>query len=368
MTTRQVLNHWEEYLLPGSPSDSRLFHADASDQILVYPTHLGRGYRQKILLRDDLTLVILDYTLTQDVVTHLPDAGDCLKFEFRPDAGYSSFLPKFGLQNLGVTLAHRRAFEVEVIFKLPSLVTYFQSFMERLPPQTRGIAERTLLALYRYRTGGAFSTMTGMLPRIFARTRGGDRSLTIAHHAPVNFEQILTDDLYAEAIDLIYATRRTQTRAIKQVIGQILSCPYQGTIRRAYLERKTLELISMHLDGMAQPPLNKADLNSVYQAAAILRTQLVNPPTVEILARQVHTNRLKLNRGFRQVYGTTPYGYLKDCRLNQARRLLLISELSVAKVAAAVGYSCRSKFATAFRQQMGLNPKAFQMQAWQLAS
>ena len=366
MTTRQVLHHWEDWLLPGSQSDSRLFHADVSDQILVYPTHLGCGYRQKIPLRDDLALVILDYTLSQEVVTHLPDAGDCLKFEFRPDAGYSSFLPKFGLQNLGVTPAHRRTFEVEVIFKLPSLVTYFQSFMERLPPQTRGLAERTLLALYRYRTGGAFSTMTGMLHRMFARAKECDRAM--AHYAPVNFEQILTDDLYAEAIDLLYATRNTHTWAIKQVIGQILSCPYQGTIRRTYLERKTLELVSLHLEAMVQPRLNEADLNSVYQAAAILRKQLVNPPTVEILAHQVHTNRLKLNRGFHQVYGTTPYGYLKDCRLNKARRLLLTSELSVAKVAAAVGYTCRSKFATAFRKQMGLNPKAFQMQAWRLAS
>ncbi|MEL6381152.1 MAG: helix-turn-helix transcriptional regulator [Cyanobacteria bacterium J06626_18] len=367
MPAQPVLNHWEDWLLPGSPSDSRLFHADTSDQVLVYPANLGRGYRQKIRLRDDLTLVILDYTLTQDVITHSLDAGDYLKFEFRPDAGYSSFLPRFGLPNLGVTPAHRRAFEVEVIFKFPSLITYFQSFMERLSPQTRGIAERTLLALCQHRTGDTFANVISMLNRIFDRTRVSKWSTAIASSSPINLEHILPHDLYLEAIDLIYTMRNLHTPVINQVIGQILSCPYQGAIRRAYLERKALELVSLHLEAMVQPCLNKADLNSVYQAAAILRNQLINPPTVEILARQVHTNRLKLNRGFRQVYGTTPYGYLKDCRLNQARRLLLISELSVAKVAAAVGYTCRSKFATAFRQQMGLNPKAFQMQAWQSA-
>ncbi|MEM9003865.1 MAG: helix-turn-helix transcriptional regulator [Cyanobacteria bacterium P01_F01_bin.86] len=368
MTTRQILNQWENWLLPGSPSDSRLFHADAADQILVYPAHLGQGYRQKILLRDDLTLIILDYTLAQDVVYHSLDPGDCLKFEFRLDAGYSSFLPQFGLQHLGFNPAHKRAFEVEVIFKLPSLVTYFQSFMERLPCPTQSIAERTLLALYKHRTGGKFSSVTSMLNRICDRTRDAKRSPALAFSSPNNFEHILPDDLYAEAIDLIYTIRHPHTPVINQVIGQILSCPYQGTIRRTYLECKALELVSLHLEAMTQPCLNQADLNSVYQAAAILRKQLINPPTVEILARQVHTNRLKLNRGFHQVYGTTPYGYLKNCRLNQARRLLLTSELSVEKVAATVGYTCRSKFATAFRQQMGLNPKTFQMQAWQLAS
>ncbi|MCG8362025.1 MAG: hypothetical protein MJA27_01680 [Pseudanabaenales cyanobacterium] len=58
MTTRLVLNHWDDWLLPGSPSDTRLFHADASDRIFVYPSHLGQGYFQEILLRDDLTLFI----------------------------------------------------------------------------------------------------------------------------------------------------------------------------------------------------------------------------------------------------------------------------------------------------------------------
>ena len=75
-----------------------------------------------------------------------------------------------------------------------------------------------------------------------------------------------------------------------------------------------------------------------------------------------------LNQGFHEVYGTTPFGYLRDCRLLHARRLLMTSGLSISQVATAVGYTCRSKFATAFRQQMGLNPKAFQMQAWRLVS
>ncbi|MEL6332487.1 MAG: helix-turn-helix transcriptional regulator, partial [Cyanobacteria bacterium J06626_26] len=85
-------------------------------------------------------------------------------------------------------------------------------------------------------------------------------------------------------------------------------------------------------------------------------------------ARKVGTNRLKLNQGFHQVYGTTPFRYLRACRLTQARRLLTTSDLPVESVAAAVGYSSRNHFAKAFRQQVGLNPKTFQMQAWQCAS
>ena len=154
---------------------------------------------------------------------------------------------------------------------------------------------------------------------------------------------------------------------MEQVIGQILSCPYQGTTRRIYLEQKALQLVSLRLETMVQSRTTKIDFFCICRAADILRKHLVNPPTVEALARQVGTNRLYLNQGFAQVYGTTPYGYLRSCRLWYARRLLMTSDLSISHVATAVGYTCRSHFATAFRQLMGMNPKAFQMEAWQRA-
>ena len=65
---------------------------------------------------------------------------------------------------------------------------------------------------------------------------------------------------------------------------------------------------------------------------------------------------------------TTPFGYLRNCRLLQAKRLLMAADLSVTEVAAAVGYTSRNRFATAFRQKIGLNPKALQMRVWQQAS
>jgi AraC-like DNA-binding protein len=363
MTTRLVLNHWQDWLVPGNPGDSRLFHSDTSDRILVCPDRLGRGYIQEILLRDDLTLLIHDYTLHRDVAIEALGESNLLAFDFQlasPKAGYSFFFPYFGFKEYIVKRARQRFFKVKVCFKQPTLITYFQTYMERLSPQTRGIAERVIQSMYRYQGGGSISTTTGMLNRI---VQGA-----IASHSHLTFEHILTDALYSETIVLNYANRSPIIPAMEQAIGQILSCPYRGATRRAYLERQALELVSLHLRAMEQPCLSEADLNCIYQAASILRNQLVNPPTVEALSRQVCTNRLKLNQGFREVYGTTPFGYLRDCRLRQAHRLLMTSDLSIGNVAVAVGYTCRSKFAMAFRQQMGINPKAYQMQAWQCAS
>lgn len=360
MTTRLVLNQWEDKFLPGSTSDAQLFHAETSDQTLVCPPHLGKGYIHGIPLEDDLTLVIHDFTFNQDVVMDAQRRSKHLKFEFQiagAYGGYSFFNPSFGLNNFWITPAQKRSFEIEIVFKKTALTEYFQAFMERLSPQICLDAEAVLQSICQYRGAGSNSTMTGMLNQIL---KGESYA-----HSDETFEHILTDDAYSAMVSLFQATRHPITSVMEQVIGQILSCPYQGEIRRAYLKGKALKLVSLYLEALVQPHINSTDLICIYQAAAILRKQLTNPPTVEALVRQVGTNRLYLNQGFHRVYGTTPYGYLRNCRLWQARRLLLTSDLSIGEVAAAVGYAYRSHFATAFRQRMGVNPKPFQMEAWQ---
>ncbi|MDV3351223.1 AraC family transcriptional regulator [Leptothoe sp. LEGE 181152] len=143
-----------------------------------------------------------------------------------------------------------------------------------------------------------------------------------------------------------------------------LCCSYQGKTRRTYLKRQAVELVDLYLEAMVQRRTSETQLDYIYQAGTILRKQLVNPPSIETLARQVGTNRFYLYQGFQEIYGTTPFGYLRNCRLWQAHRLLMTSDLSIGDVAAAVGYTSRSNFALAFRQKIGLNPKAFQREAW----
>ena len=157
------------------------------------------------------------------------------------------------------------------------------------------------------------------------------------------------------------------TPEMHQVIHQIFSCPYSGQVRRAYLERKVLELVGLKLNALEQLrslsyPLNLEDLDGIYEAGRILACQLQNPPSVEALARQVGLNRLKLNQGFHHVYGITPFRHLRNCRLQLAKQLLVTSKLAIQEVAHKVGYTSCSRFATAFYQKFGLNPKAFQLQ------
>lgn len=72
-----------------------------------------------------MTLVILDYTLNQDVVIDAPSKNDCIEFEFQAadlKVGYSFFIPQFGMKELKLVQARKRYFKVEVHFKRPALI------------------------------------------------------------------------------------------------------------------------------------------------------------------------------------------------------------------------------------------------------
>jgi AraC-like DNA-binding protein len=150
-------------------------------------------------------------------------------------------------------------------------------------------------------------------------------------------------------------------------LQQILNCPYQGMMKRMYLESKVLELMVLLVeeDVAARQgekdtfSLKPDDVERIHYAKEVLLRNLDNPPSLIELARQVGLNDCTLKRGFRLVFGTTVFGYLHHHRLEQARKLLVAGETSISQAARSVGFASRSYFASAFRKKFGINPKEF---------
>jgi AraC-like DNA-binding protein len=362
MVTRLVLNHWHDWLKPGSLDDPRLFHADAGDRIQIVPPHLGQGYIQEIPLRDDLSLNVHDYQLYDHLLIDPPSENSYLELEFYLEgdahAKHNYAIPYLGCNN-GLTIKRaRKVLKLEIVFQCSSLMTYYQAFREGLSPRTQIIFERFAHYLWQALRRPR-STPDALLRQLLQ----GE----IVLPPDIRIEQMLPESFWPEA-EYVDAHNYVPTgAAMEPVIGQILSCPYQGATRRTYLTRQVCKLMALNLEAIAQPRSSDEGLDDIFQAASILRRHLVEPPTIESLARQVCTNRFKLNRGFHDVYGITPYGYLRRCRLQKARQLLQTTELTISEVAARVGYTNNSQFTLAFRQLMGLNPKKFQMHVWQQA-
>ena len=128
-----------------------------------------------------------------------------------------------------------------------------------------------------------------------------------------------------------------------------------------------MELITHKLANVVSPkygfknfyPLRSADIERIHEAKDILISNMQNPPSLFDLARQVGLNDYKLKIGFRQVFGTTVFGYLRECRMERARLLFEERKLNVAEVAFAIGYTHLGHFADSFKKQFGIKPSSY---------
>ncbi len=64
-------------------------------------------------------------------------------------------------------------------------------------------------------------------------------------------------------------------------------------------------------------------------------------------------------RLFRRTENTTPIGYLNDHRLNQSRKLILSTDLSIGEIAYMCGYESTSYFIACFRKKYSKTPAAY---------
>lgn len=79
--------------------------------------------------------------------------------------------------------------------------------------------------------------------------------------------------------------------------------------------------------------------------------------TLAQLATQAAMSSGSLRTKFRHAYGKTVFDYLRDCRLELARRYLLEGH-SVQQAAWMSGYQHATNFATAFRRRYGISRRS----------
>ncbi len=146
------------------------------------------------------------------------------------------------------------------------------------------------------------------------------------------------------------------------VAAQAFYHPYQGTAARLHLEGCGLELLALQIDRFTrqgihrEKPLRRCDEERIRMAGNILVRQMESPPTIPALALQVGMNSAKLQREFKQVFGTTIGQFLVQQRMACARELLLNRETDVTQAALSVGYSNVSHFIRCYKKTFGVTP------------
>ncbi|MGO7869120.1 AraC family transcriptional regulator [Rhizobium leguminosarum] len=81
--------------------------------------------------------------------------------------------------------------------------------------------------------------------------------------------------------------------------------------------------------------------------------------TVEALATRIGMSRSAFAQRFKELVGTAPLDYVTRWRMHRAREALRREDVSVAGLAAALGYSSESAFGNAFKRVFGRAPKRY---------
>src|SRR5215471_4886596 len=106
-------------------------------------------------------------------------------------------------------------------------------------------------------------------------------------------------------------------------------------------------------------PEELANLARLRRARDLMDREYAEPIDVAALARVALMSPGHFSRQFRAAYGETPYAYLMTRRIERAKALLRVGDLSVTEVCLAVGCTSLGSFSARFTQLVGETPTAY---------
>jgi AraC-like DNA-binding protein len=131
-------------------------------------------------------------------------------------------------------------------------------------------------------------------------------------------------------------------------------------LRRLQQESFALELAVDVLQGIEAALPDKRLSNHLQQRLERLKDWLdsgtANHLSIAQMARELSSNPVDLQKGFRQCYGDTIAAYLRKARLQQAYQALNQQQMSVEDAASLAGYEHVSSFSCAFKRRFGMAP------------
>jgi AraC-like DNA-binding protein len=102
-----------------------------------------------------------------------------------------------------------------------------------------------------------------------------------------------------------------------------------------------------------------ANLAHLRRARDLMDREYMRPLDVAAMARTALMSQAHFSRKFRETYGETPYSYLMTRRIERAKALLRLGELSVTEVCLEVGCTSLGSFSARFTELVGETPTAY---------
>jgi AraC family transcriptional regulator len=176
----------------------------------------------------------------------------------------------------------------------------------------------------------------------------------------------LRSAIFPEKERSIVSSARPMTPDQRQVVMSLLSPPVAKAAQSLWYQSKALELMSHFLFTPKDPEFfcmrqKRVARDRVERTKELLARDLANPPTLEMLGREVGCSPFYLSRSFSREVGLTIPQYLRNLRMERAAELLRSGRYNVTEAATEVGYASLSHFSKAFCETIGCCPVLYPM-------
>lgn len=143
-------------------------------------------------------------------------------------------------------------------------------------------------------------------------------------------------DLYYKAIEIANEERAGYQQALSGIVMHILGLMYYRDKTRDFQ--------------------NEDLIRKIKKAKVIMRESLYKSITPEQIALELNISYSGFRRAFREFTGTSPLKYIIELKLNEAKRLLSTTFLSVKEIAYQLNFENPDYFPVFFKKRTGLTP------------
>ena len=167
--------------------------------------------------------------------------------------------------------------------------------------------------------------------------------------------------LFGKKEENVVAPARPMTMQQRSVVAGLTEPPVAKAAQVLWYQGKALELMAQFFFAPKDPEFfcmrqKRLARERVERVKEILRRDLANPPTLEMLGQEVGCSPFYLSRIFSREVGQTIPQYLRNVRMERAAELLRTGRYNVTEAATEVGYSSLSHFSKAFCETIGCCP------------
>jgi AraC-like DNA-binding protein len=149
---------------------------------------------------------------------------------------------------------------------------------------------------------------------------------------------------------------------IMDIVRNMPDFRLKDSLREYYCQHRMEELFFLlmalslkNADPVEDKP-TESEIAAVQMVKKIITSDITQHYSIPLLARKVRLNEYRLKHVFKQLNKAGIFEFLQKTRMEEARRLLLQSDLPITEIASRTGYIRITSFITAYRKTFNITP------------